>query len=416
MKILFLHSRCPGQFMQLASMLSQNDDNEVVFIAQHQRQDINLPKVRIIKANKKNLDEVTHSSEKALLSQFHTGESFGATLLKLRQDGFYPDVVYDHPGWGCSAYVPDIFPQAARVSYFEWFYTKNADYEFFNQGKERPPASFASNRMRNLFQLDALRECDVAISPTSWQMHQYPLEYLYKFRVIHDGVDMDFFSPDPGSEKEDLPILIQGLDVSSMPEIVTYATRGMEPYRGFPQFFHSIPHILAARPQCHIVIMANDDVVYGAKRPDGKTWGEALREEVAFDPKRVHFLKFGSYPEYRNLLRLSSVHVYLTVPFVLSWSMLEAMSCGCLVVGSATPPVQEVITHTQNGFLTSFWDSLELAKTIIRVLDKKESLQEVRHNARKTIDERYNLKKMFAQQMLLIQQTILHKKLIGQHD
>lgn len=223
------------------------------------------------------------------------------------------------------------------------------------------------------------------------------MEYLYKFRVLFDGVDTDFFAPaGPADDREgeSADAVVQGLDLASLPEIVTYATRGMEPYRGFPQFYKSIPKILANRPQAHVVIMANDEVRYGHGRKDGKGWGEAMREEVSCDPNRVHVLHFDAYPEYRKLLRASAVHVYLSAPFVLSWSLLEAMSCGCLVVGSDTPPVREVLRHAENGFLTSFWDSEGMADMIVHILENRGKYDAIRRNARSLIEERYSVRKM----------------------
>lgn len=395
MKILFLHTRYPAQFMQLTRFLASDANNEVVFLAQHRREDVNISNVRLIPVRSTDIPEDVKGSERALLSNFRTGEAFGAAMLKLAQEGFYPDVVYDHPGWGCGAYAQDIFPHAARVIFCEWFYTKGADYKFLGGGKPQPPAAFAANRQRNLCQLDALKDCDAAITPTFWQFSQYPVEFAHKFRIIHDGIDMDFFSPaDSDNKAEAEGSVVQGLDLAGLPEIVTYATRGLEPYRGFPQFFKSLPAILRG------------------KRSDGKTWGEAMREEVPVDRERVHFLNFGSYPDYRKLLRASSVHAYLTVPFVLSWSVLEAMSCGCLVVGSDTPPVREVIRHTENGFLTPFWNYHQLGEMVTHILANRDNYGAIRANARKTIEERYDLRKTFPQQLLTIQEAVLKKRLL----
>lgn len=403
MKFLFIHNNFPGQFVHLVQFLSQNKDNEIVFLSQHKRHDVHIDAVKLIQVPIPRIDakQITSESHKAALETFYTGEVFGKKMTELARDGFYPDVVHAHPGWGGSAYVPDIFPEAAYVVYGEWFYTKGANYTFFSR-QPKPPAAFAANRQRNHCQLDALRECDVAITPTCWQFSQYPAEYAHKLRLLHDGIDTDFFSPAKPQTAEAGKNIVQGLDLDSLPEIVTYATRGMEPYRGFPQFFKSIPKILAARPNCHIVIMANDEIRYSAARKDGRTWGEAMREEVPYAPERVHFLNFGPYEEYRRVLRASLAHVYLTAPFVLSWSLLEAMSCGCLVAASATPPVQEVISHKHNGFLTSFWDSDALAKLVAHLLEYRQTYGEIRGNARKTIVERYDLRKLLPQHVQVL--------------
>ena len=418
MNILFLHNNFPAQFIHLVQLYSedklQKEKNKIVFISQYKRGDLNLPEVVLKKA--KDLPEIKghNKAEQALLKNFYTGEAYASTMMELRKDGFIPDLIYDHPGWGCGAYVGDIFPQTPRISYFEWFYTKGANYMFFSPGRVRNPAEFAASRQRNLCQLDALRECDVAISPTAWQFRQYPVEYSHKFHVIHDGINTNFFSPvdsEGAGESADSEHIVQGLDLSAMSEIVTYTARGLEPYRGFPQFWKSIPYILQARPEAHIVLMAGDDVHYGEPRSDGKTWKQAMLEEIPVDESRVHFLSYGAYPEYRKLLRHSSVHVYLTVPFVLSWSLLEAMSCGCLVVASATEPVREVIEHAQNGFLTSFWDEKEIAKIVSFTLENKEKLQGVRAAARKTVLERYNLEKCLQQHAYIATELLMKNRL-----
>lgn len=396
-KILFLHNNFPAQFLHLATALAASPENEVVFIAQSRRPDLQLPRVRFVQVPAQPVPETKNKAEVVLLKMLRTAESYANTMLKLSKDGFYPDLIYDHPGWGGSMYVPDIFPKATRVCFFEWFYTKTADYSFFSKGKERPATDFASNRQRNLCQLDALRECDLGIVSTWWQHSQFPVEYASKLHVVHDGIDTEFFSPESESSLQ-----LEGVDLSGATEIVSYATRGLEPYRGFPQFFKSIPHILAARPGCHVVIMADDKVSYSSPRKDGKKWGEAMRAEVKVDPARVHFVPFSSYEKYRSLLRASSVHVYLTVPFVLSWSMLEAMSCGCLVAASDTAPVREVIRPGENGLLVPFWDHEEMGRSIAEALEKREEYVSIRNAARQTIVDRYALAKLLHQQLLLL--------------
>ena len=411
MKFLFIHNNCPAQFIHIIKELCQKG-NEVVFISQYRRDDLQIEGMRHILVPPLNLHAVKFRSEteKVVQETFLTGEVYANIMMDLRHEGFIPDAVCAHPGWGASIYVPDIFPNAAYIIYCEWFYTKGEHFLFFAPD-QNDPRIFASNRQRNLCQLEALRACDAAISPTSWQASQYPIEYAPKINVIHDGINMDFFAPATPDGQDSI---VQGLDLSEFTEIVTYATRGLEPYRGFPQFFRSIPQILKTRPQCHIVIMANDEVRYSAQRADGKTWGEVMREEVPYDTDRVHFLNFGSYEEYVKLLRASTVHVYLTVPFVLSWSMLEAMSCGCIVVASETSPVREIIKHSHNGFLTSFWNSKQISKTIVNILKNAPKCDEIINNARKTIAERYDIKQLVPIHLRIIRDAIKNKKVYVQ--
>ncbi len=408
MKFLFIHNNYPAQFVHLATELSRQG-HEVFFLSAFKRHDVKIEGVHHIIVSLPSLKKSLSESHKVVQSHLRTGEVFGNAMLQLARQGFQPDVVYAHPGWGGSIYVPDIFPDAAYVIFCEWFYTKGEHYHFFER-KSQSPIHFAPSRHRNLYQLEALRSCHCAICPTFWQQSQYPREYLSKFHVIHDGIDMDFFSPQPDKEGQEDDI-VQGINLSDFPEIVTYATRGLEPYRGFPQFFRSLPEVLAKRPDCHIVIMANDEVRYSSPRSDKKSWGEIMRKEVNVDQSRVHFIRFGPYEEYRKVLRNSTVHIYLTVPFVLSWSLLEAMSCGCLVVASSTSPVKEVIRHGQNGFLVPFWKSPELAKTITHLLEQPQNYNEVRANARQTIHEHYSLEELLPVHIQLLQETAEKRKI-----
>ncbi len=410
MKFLFIHNNYPAQFVHLARELARQG-HEIFFLSHHKRKDLEIEGVNHILVPVNPVKEPRSESDKVVQDIFRTGEAFGNAMLHLAKKGFQPDLVYAHPGWGGGTYVPDIFPDAAYVIFCEWFYTKGEHYYFWDHSAPSP-VRFAASRQRNLCQLDALHECDCAITPTFWQQAQYPLEYMSKFHVMHDGIDMDFFSPEPEDSQEDS--IVQDLDLATFPEIISYATRGLEPYRGFPQFFQSLPEVLANRPDCHVVIMANDEVRYSSPRKDNRPWGEVMREEVDIDLSRVHFLDFAPYNEYRKLLRHSTVHVYLTVPFVLSWSLLEAMSCGCLVVSSDTSPVREVIRHQYNGFLTSFKDSTQLAKTISHVLQQNSEYTHIRANARKTIRERYDLKKLLAMQIELLKKTAQQRKLFLQ--
>ncbi len=407
MNYLFLHNNYPGQFRQVAAALAARPGNTVVFLSEYVRRDQIVPGVRHGLVIPVKPVESNNPAEHAYLTILRRAESYGNAMMQLKKQGFTPDLIYDHCGWGCGMYAPDIYPKAVRASYFEWFYTYRSDYNFLDPGQPYSPVDFAPNRQRNLCQLDALHECDLAISPSNWQRSQYPREYQDKIQVLHEGIDTDFFSPNPGEKLifENIKDKTR-LDLSQVPEIVSYATRGLEPYRGFPQFFRSLPRVLAERPNCHVVIMAEDRVSYGSKRRDGKGWREAMLEEVDVDLSRVHFVGFRPYAEYLRLLRASSVHVYLTVPFVLSWSMLEAMSCGCLIVASDTDPVREVMRHNENGLLTSFRDPEAIAAQIIQALKNKNSLDHLRKNARQGILDHYNLKQLLPRHLKLLDDAL----------
>ena len=397
MKILFCHNNFPGQFHRLAVELAADPANEVVFLSHYLRRDVTVPRVVWRQVPLPETETTRNSPRRKYLSLLASGERFADAMVALAQEGFRPDVVYGHVGFGCCLYAPDIFPEAAQLGYFEWYYTNEADTRFFARGKPVKLLTRAENRQANMCTLSALHECSLGICPTRWQLSQLPEEYRHKLHLLHDGVDTHYFSP--GEEGR---LQLPGLELPADAEIVTYATRGLEPYRGFHTFYRSLPALYAARPRAHAVIMADDRTSYGTRREDGKTWRQVLAEEGEADPARTHFIPFQPYAAYRSLLRASHAHVYLTAPFVLSWSMLEAMSCGCLLVASATEPVREVVRHGVNGFLTDFWDPAALAERLAFCLERREALRPVREAARRTILEQYDLDRLLPRHVALI--------------
>lgn len=393
MNFLFLHNNFPGQFHRLAVALAQAPDNRVVFASCFRRKDIQVPNVEwrqvLFDTEERQSPEGSHPSP------LQQGMLFAKILRQLKDEGFYPDIIHGHVGFGVSLFSREIFPKAMQAGYFEWYYTEGADVAFFG-GKEKIALERQFlQKHSNMCVLSALQETSRGFVPTAWQLAQFPLEYQHKLAVIHDGVDVDFFSPAESALK------VEGLDLTGK-EIITYATRGLEPYRGFHTFYRALPEVLEKRPLAHALIMADDRTIYGGNRSDGKTWREALEEEVPLDRSRVHFLPFQPYPQYRALLRSSHVHVYFTAPFVLSWSMLEAMSCGCLLVASDTEPVREVLRNGRNGFLTPFNDPGALAQRLIFCLGHQKELAHVRTGARNTILNKYNLSTLLPLQIRLL--------------
>jgi len=400
MNYLFLHHNYPAQFRFTAAALAVRPENRVVFLTEHQREDVKLTGVQqgiVAVPQPKNM---ANQAEYDMLLILRRGEAFGNAMLELRRQGFTPDIVFDHCGWGCSLFVKEVFPQARRISYFEWYFNKQYPQDLSKGNPDLLPALFAPQRLRNQCQLDALVECDVAICPTEWQKSQYPAELQQKIQVLHDGIDPTFFAPAGEGE----PLLQQARDSAlfGVKELVTYTARGFEPIRGFPEFFRCLPAVLAARPDCHVVIMGADRPVYDGPRGDKRTWLQAMRAEAPVDERRVHIVGLQSYPRYKKLLQSSSLHVYLTAPYVLSWSLLEAMSCGCLVLASDTPPVREALRHGENGFVTPFPDVPALADGIIETLEKRESLEQVRRAARQTVIDNYNVHMLLPRQLQLI--------------
>jgi glycosyltransferase involved in cell wall biosynthesis len=401
MRILFLHPNFPAQFRHVAAALAKDKHNQVFFGTT--RQDGSLPGVnRVVYSPKREARPETHHYVRPLENAVLQGQGVYRLAEQLKARGFVPDVVYGHSGWGPTLFIKDIFPQAKLLCYFEWFYHAHGTDADFDPSDPLSADDEARIRMKNAPILQDLYSCDRGLSPTYWQRQQFPLEYHSKITVLHDGVDTNFFVPQPGA-KLVLPRI--NLDLSHVDELVTYVARGMEPYRGFPQFIEAVALLQQQRPNCHVVIVGDNRVAYGKKLPDGKTYKEVMLEKYELDLSRVHFTGWLPYEEYLQVLQASSAHVYLTRPFVLSWSMLEVLSAGCLLIGSRTAPVAEVIQDGVNGLLVDFFSPQEICDRIVEALNHPDKMADIRAKARQTILERYDLAQLLPQHLQWIQQA-----------
>ena len=410
MKILLMHPNFPAQFLNLCLALGKHPDFEIVFITA--KKEMELPGIRKVyfessRGPHPEMHPYLHSVESAVLQ----GQKVYKAALELKKTGFIPDVILGHSGWGSTLYMKDLFPESALIGYFEWFYhSQGADMGFI---PEEPVGVEVELRTRTInipFLLD-LVACDAGISPTQWQFSQFPQEYQHKIWVCHDGVQTERYVPAPG-KKICFPDL--DIDLSAVDEVVTYVGRGMETYRGFPQFMQAMALVLKRRPHCHVVIVGAERIAYGGKKPDGYTsYKEWALKEVDLDWTRVHFT--GLLPRFRYLevLQASSVHVYLTVPFVLSWSMLEAMSTGCLLVASDTPPVREILVEGENGLLVDFFDVSAIAAKVEKALTHQQEHAGMRMAARQTILDHYDWRKLLPQQVAFLRQAALQARQRG---
>jgi len=396
MRILFLHPNFPAQFRHLAATLAQDSNNQVVYGTS--RKQGNIPGVtKVLFTPSRQVSPETHHYVRSLETAVLNGQAVYRVAQKLKDEGFVPDVVYGHSGWGPTLFVKDLFPQSKLLCYFEWFYRAQGSDCDFDPAMEFTIDDQLRVRVRNAPILLDLCSCDRGLTPTQWQQQQFPSEFQPKLKVLHDGIDTSFFKPNPGAK---LAIPSIGLDLSHVDELVTYVARGMEPYRGFPQFMRSVAVIQKRRPHCHAVVVGEEGVFYGRNLPDGKTYKQMMLEELPqLDLSRLHFTGRLSYDEYLQVLQASSVHIYLTYPFVLSWSMLEALSTGCLILGSSTAPVQEVIRDGENGLLVDFFSPEAIADRVDQVLEASDRMATIRANARKTILQHYDLAKLLPEHL-----------------
>lgn len=392
----------PGQFKNLAPYLASNPGNCVVFITQ--RGDIELPGVRRVvyrpaRAPRDGQHPYLGLTEAAVLN----GQEVLRRCLALQGEGFRPDIVIAHPGWGESLYIKDVFPRAALLSYCEYFYRGRGLDIGFDPEQELNLDILLRARTRSAHLLLALEACDRGISPTHWQRAVHPAAYQSKISVVFDGVDTEYFQPNPVAEFS----LPNGRRLTRADRVVTYTARNLEPYRGFPTFARSIRRILKCEPDAVVVIVGGDAVSYGSPPESGGTWRQAVeRENGPFDAQRVVFLPRLSYGEYRTLLQVSAAHVYLTYPFVLSWSFIEALACGCALVASRTGPVEEVVTDGHTALLVDFFDSAALAEAIIATLRCVGDSDRRRERARRLALEQYELRKCLHMQTAILNTMI----------
>jgi glycosyltransferase involved in cell wall biosynthesis len=394
-KILFLHPNFPAQFRHLATVLGQDPNYEVVFGTKRKEGNIQGVKKVIYNPSREARRE-THHYVRNLENAVLQGQAVYRMGEKLKKEGFYPDVVYGHSGWGPTLFIKDIFPKATLLCYFEWFYHARGSDADFDPSDPLTADDEPRIRVKNAPILIDLYSCDRGLCPTNWQKQQFPREYDHKITVLHDGVDTNYFQP-----KADATLTLPriNLDLSEAREIITYVARGMEPYRGFPQFMETVEILQKRRPQCHVIVVGDNRVAYGKNLPEGKTYKELMLEKLDLDLNRIHFTGLLPYGEYLQVLQASSVHIYLTRPFVLSWSMLEAMSVGCLIVASNTPPVKELIKDGYNGLLVNFFSPDKIADKVIEALDNPECMQNIRLKARETIVDNYHLPDLLSQHL-----------------
>ena len=388
MNVLFVHQNFPGQYKHLAPALAAAG-HSVHSLGIH----ANAPLAGVV-SHLYSLGRGNGAGTHAWVTDFESkvvrAEAAAVAAIGLRDQGFTPDVICAHPGWGETMFLKDVWPQARMLTFLEYYYHfTGADVNFDPEFADFSLGAAARLRTKNANALLALEAMDAGVSPTFWQRQQFPVRDRDHISVIHDGVDTAYMAPNPLASIQSPQA---GIDLKAGDEVVTFVSRNLEPCRGFHIFMRALPQILQSRPNARVIVIGGDETGYGAAAPAGKTWRQVMLEELGtrLDLTRVHFVGKVSYEVFRAFLQVSAAHVYLTYPFVLSWSLLEAMSAGCLVVGSKTPPVEEVIEHQRNGLLVDFFDSGALASSVVGALEKPREFDDIRKAARQTIVERYD--------------------------
>jgi len=398
MNLLVIHQSLPGQYKHLIPALARDPANQVVCITQDRA--FAPPGVRMVTYKpSRHSHASTHHYIRLYENAVLNGQAVLRACMPLRGEGFRPDVILVHPGWGEALFLRDVFPRSRILSYCEFYYHGRGADVGFDPDTPTSLDAICRARARNAHLLLSLESCDAGISPTQWQRDRHPAPFHDKISVVFDGIDTRIVCPAQDASLR----LPDGTVLTAQDQVVTYVARNLEPYRGFPSFMRAVPLILRHCPAAHILIVGGDNVSYGQPPPGGGTWRQAMLNEVGpLDPTRVHMPGQVGYRDYLKVLQISTAHVYLTVPFVLSWSCIEAMSAGCILIGSCTPPVQEVIEHGQNGLLVDFFNPVEIAETVAATLNGAN--QPLRAVARATAQSRFDLSHCLPKQLELVNQ------------
>lgn len=394
MNILFIHQNFPGQFKFLAPALVAQG-HTVVAMTMQKVQTADWQGVRLVPYT---ASRGTTPNVHPWVSDFETktirGEACFKAALKMKAEGFAPDVIIAHHGWGESLFLKEVWPEAKLAIYCEFFYHPiGADVGFDPEFPPKDEADACRLRLKNLNNLLHFEVADAGISPTHWQASTFPEPFRSKITVVHDGIDTQAVAPNPN-----VKLTLNGnLHLTKDDEVITFVNRNLEPYRGYHVFMRALPQILKQRPNARVLIVGADDVSYGARPENGQKWKDIFATEVRSqisdaDWSRVHFLGNIPYQYFIPLLQLSTVHVYLTYPFVLSWSLLEAMSVGCAIVASDTQPLHEAIKHDETGRLVDFFDVAGLASEVCALLDDPAARQRLGQNARAFAQANYDLR------------------------
>jgi glycosyltransferase involved in cell wall biosynthesis len=392
LRVLFIHQNLPGQFRRLIRYLQTRPDVELVAIGEEAavaREKLGSKVRTIAYAKPEGPGEKTHHYLKHFEGCIRRGQAVTRILVELKKQGWAPDVVVCHPGWGEGLFVKDVFPRARLVVFCEFWWAANGLDVGFDP---EYPSSFDDGlriRIKNSVLMQSLLAADDGVTPTGWQLKAHPPELRHKIRRIHEGIDTAWLAPDPQARLT----LPGGRVLSRAQPVLTYVARNLEPYRGFHVFMRSLPRLLAGNPDLQVVVVGGDGVSYGRRPPEGfDSYRAAMCAELAdsVDWSRVHFLGKLPYASYRTVLQVSSLHIYLTYPFVLSWSMLEAMAVGVPVLGSDTGPVREVIRDGENGYLTGFFDTAALADRALGLIARRDEAAAVGLRGRETVLRDYD--------------------------
>jgi glycosyltransferase involved in cell wall biosynthesis len=386
--IVFIHYELPGQFLHLIRYLSKHSGYNVYGIChEHAKEscDSNLFKTLYTYQEKDIGSIATHHYVTDIQRCVLRAQAVTEVLQQCLSQQINFDIAVSHTGWGEALYFKDFYPETPLLGYVEfYFHATGADIGF---DPSYPLSKDQTLQVKTLNSqlLLGMNECDVLITPTNWQKSLFPTMWQSKINVIHEGVDIDYCKPN----EQVFLTLPDGTQLTRQDEVITYTARNLEPYRGFPTLIKAVERICQKRPNCHIIITGGDDVSYSKKLPYGECYREVCVKSVSIPNERVHFLGHVPYSTHIQILQLSSVHLYLTYPFVLSWSFIEAMACGCTIIASDTQPVMDILEPEINGIAVNFFDDEQIAIQVEAVLNHPQRKKHLGLAARKKIERHY---------------------------
>lgn len=394
MKILFLHLNFPGQFKHIATSLGMSGQHDVRFLTTSES--LQIPGVKKIVMQATDTAPMTQTDKAMVLGS----EAFGV-LKEESEQGFIPDIMIGHAGFGLTMFAKKLFPKTPLIGYFEWYFTSTKNV--FHWDSEAPTSEtfLEAARERNALLDHDIAICDFGIIPTEYQRQQFPSEAQSKLVVLHEGVQTSTFAP--SNSVPDLKEFIPDfhLDIDSNP-LITFVSRGLEPVRGFPEFMRGLEILQKKNPTVQTLIVGFEQSFYSSELEDGQSYKKTLLTELDLDLNRIQFAGAIGMTAYQKVLQRSDVHVYFSRDFVPSWSLLEAMSSGCCVLGSDTPPIWEMIQDKKNGALVDHTLPQAVADSLEILLSNPELRKQYGKQARETITSSYTLETILPEYLRLI--------------
>jgi glycosyltransferase involved in cell wall biosynthesis len=399
-KFLFVHQNFPGQYLHIARHLVATRRHEVVFLSEPNAN--RMEGVRVVPYPKPaSAPAEVHVAARELDSALRRADVVARTAANLKHLGFTPDIIIGHHGWGELLNLRDVWPDTPLLGYFEFYYSVNGIDVGFDPEFPMNPAEHPYVRAKNGVNLLALNLDAHGQTPTQWQLSTYPKWARPYITLLPEGVNLDICKPNPAARRR--PLKICHTTIKPGEKLVTYVARDLEPYRGFHVMMRAVPHLLRARRDVRVVLVGADGISYGRPPPEG-TWRQRMLEELGdrIDPDRVLFPGRLDYKLYVAMLQRSDAHVYLSYPFVASWSLREALATGCVIIGGDTPTVSEFVSHEDNGLLVPFFDPKGLAHTVLRVLEDASQARRLRERARRYAEQKLAMRDYMARYQKLI--------------